>query len=890
MKKQPTPPRIAQQILKKTICREISYSALGDFDEIYFSLAEEQGLFKANLWYWGQMLKSLPSFIIDSLFWSFFMILNYFKIAFRNMRKQKLDTFLNITGLSLGIACTLLILFHIKDELSYDRFFPKAERIYRVVGEMREGDNVRQWATTDPEIAERMTQHFPEIENTCRMFPIPSLVISYQPENDLVRRFKEPFGFFADQSSIDIFNFKFIRGNPETALSEVNSIVLTETVAKKFFSEEKPVGKFLLIRGDGEEKPTKVTGVIEDLPSNSHMQFKYLLSYPTFIEFLRSIGKEEMATARGWAALYNYVLLHNSDLIQDVESRLPDFIADHFAGMGPREEILSNISLKFQPIVDIHLYSKLEQEIKANSDVANIYIFFAIALFIMIIAGVNFVNISTAQALKRLREIGVRKVLGARKPQLIKQIFGESFLLIFISTFIALLLLETFLPFYNELTGKDYSFSDVFVTANASFFIGIVFLFGIIASLYPALFVSGFNPVQSIKGLRDPYSAAVKTRKGLVIFQFAISVFMIFSTIITYKQMVYFKNTRLGFDKENLLVIQLNNDLQQMAIKNPGTLKNELYENPSVIKASVVSNLPGDRLSVEHLYVDGAPSRDERSQFRFIRVDSDYLQVLKLKLTNGRDFFEASANASAFIINEKAARELKLKNPLGHTAKTVFGNRGEIVGIVKDFHFASLHNRVEPLTMELFPREHQMISVFCNYLIVRIKGENISETLNYLKTKIKKIAPASLFNYSFLDQDLNRLYDSENRMSNMFKAFAIFALLISCLGLFGLSSYSAQLRVKEIGVRKVLGASILNIVNLLSKNFMIWILMANLIALPIGWIFMSNWLNNFANRIELGVMTFILTIIITICVAILTVSYQSVKMATADPVDSLRYE
>ena len=890
MKKQHIPPRIAQKILKKTICKEIRYSALGDFNEIYFALAEDKGLFEADLWYWGQMLKSLPNFIIDSLFWSLSMIFNYFKIAFRNMRKQKLDTFLNITGLSLGIACTLLILFHIKDELSYDRFFPKAERIYRVVGEMREGDNVRQWATTDPIIAERMTKHFPEIENTCRMFPIPSLVISYQPENELARRFKEPFGFFADQSSIDIFDFKFIRGNPETALSEVNSIVLTETMAKEFFSEENPVGQFLIIGGDGKDKPAKVTGVIKDLPSNSHMQFKYLLSYPTFIEFLRSIGKEDMATARGWAALYNYVLLYNSDLIHDVKSRLPDFTADHFAGRGSREEVLSNLKLKFQPIVDIHLYSKLEQEIKANSDVANIYIFSAIALFIIIIAGVNFVNISTAQTLKRLREIGVRKVLGASKPQLIKQIFAESFLLIFISTIIALLLLETFLPFYNELTGKYYTFSDVFVTTNASSFIGIILLFGIIASLYPALFVSGFNPIQSIKGLRDPYSTAVKTRKGLVIFQFAISVFMIFSTIITYQQMVYFKNTRLGFDKENLLVIKLNNDLQQMAIKNPGTLKNELYQNPSIIKASVVSNLPGDRLSIESLDVEGAPPRDIRSQFRFIRVDSDYLQVLNLTLTKGRDFSEASANASVFIINEKAAKDLKLNNPIGRMAKTVFGNKGEIVGVVKDFHFASLHNVVEPLTIELFPSEHQMISVFCNYLLVRIKRENISETLDYLKTKIKKIAPASLFNYSFLDQDLNRLYDSENQMSNMFKAFAIFAILISCLGLFGLSSYSSQLRVKEIGVRKVLGASILNIVNLLSKNFMIWILMANLIALPLGWIFMSNWLNNFAYRIEISVMTFILTIILTICVALLTVSYQSVKVATADPVNSLRYE
>jgi len=884
------PPKLAQMVLQKTISRDIRYSAMGDFEEGFYTIAEEQGGIKAGFWYWGQCFKSLPSFVMDTILWSLIMLLNYIKIAFRNMRKHKLDTLLNISGLSLGIACSILILFHISDELSYDRFFTKADRIFRVTCEMREGDNTRHWATTDPVLATYISERIPEIENTCRMFAIPPMVLSYQPENDLARRFEESSGFFADQSSIDIFDFKFIKGNPETALIEVNSIVLTESMAEKYFSNENPLGKAILIGADGKENPVKVTGIINDLPSNSHMQFKYLLSYPTFIEFLRGMGREDMATIRGWAALYNYVLLKDKNLKPAADARFPDFTAEHFAGRGAKEEVISRIKFKLQPIVDIHLHSKLEQEIKANSDINYVYIFSAIALFIMIIAGVNYVNITTAQALKRMKEVGVRKILGARYHQLYIQIIGESLLLIFITTLIALLLLEAFLPLYNEITGKYYIFTDIFSITNTIIFVSLILTFGIIASVYPAFYISNFNPVQSIKGIREPFSSAAKTREGLVIFQFAISVFMIFSTIIIYQQMNYFVNTNLGFDKENVLTIKLNNELQLQAIKNPETLKNELYENPSILSASVVSNMPGDRLSVEHLRVDGAGDINERIQFRFVRTDIDYLKTLNLELIDGRDFTESSATNSAFIISEQAAKELKIDEPVGRMGLGVFGTRGEIVGVVKDFHFSSLQNIIEPLVIEYFPAEHQMKSVFSNYLLLKITGDNIPETLDFIKTKIEKIAPASLFVYSFLEQDLNKLYESESHVSDMFKAFALFAIFISCLGLFGLSSFSAQLRVKEIGVRKALGASVANIVGLLSKNYMLWILIANAIALPLAWIFMGSWLNSFAYRIQIGLFAFVFSIVISLGLALVTVSYQAIKAAYSNPVDSLRYE
>ncbi len=365
---------------------------------------------------------------------------------------------------------------------------------------------------------------------------------------------------------------------------------------------------------------------------------------------------------------------------------------------------------------------------------------------------------------------------------------------------------------------------------------------------------------------------------------------MIFGTIITYQQMEYFKNKNLGFDKENVIAIQLNNDLQQLAIKNPATLKNELLKNPAISAASVVSNIPGDRLSVEHLCVDGAHDVNDREQFRFIRVDKDYPQVLNLQITKGRDFSNVLENSSAFIINERAARALQVADPVGRMASSLFGTRGEIVGVVNDFHFASLHNIIEPLVMEHFPQSHQLKSALAAYLLIKIQGSDIQTCLQSVKATIEKIAPESLFVYSFLDQDLNRLYDSEQRMSNLFKAFALFAIFISCLGLFGLSSYSAQLRVKEIGIRKTLGASLPSIVQLLSKKYVAWILIANVIALPLGWIYVSDWLRNFAYRTPIGSLPFIMTILISIGLAFFTVSYHALRAALANPVESLRYE
>jgi len=819
------------------------------------------------------------------------MILNHLKIALRNMRKNKLDTFLNLCGLSLGIALSLLILFYIQDELSYDRHFPKADRIFRVSCEMREGDNIRHWATTSPVIPDYMPQVIPEIEMTSRLFVLPSQILSYLPINESPRRFKVNSGFLADQSCIDMFDLEFIAGDPKSALKEVNSIVLTQSTAKKIFHEENPVGKMISIGVDQrEEDILKVTGVVKDIPSNTHLDFAYLISFPTFYIFLREIGQEQLGQAKGWAALYNYIVLKDSHLQTVVEEKLPAFTVEYFEGVEDLENLLTRIKFHIQPITDIHLHSKLEQEFKANSDIKFIYIFSLIAFFITLVAAVNFVNITMAQALKRIREFGIRKVLGVRKFQLIGQITGESLLYVLIALLISIFLIQMLLPVYNSLAGKNYIFTTFFYRSNILLVSFIIIFLGFISCLYPAIFISRFHPIQSLKGLRDPLSATAKTRKGLVIFQFAISTFLIFTTLITFKQFNFFVNKKLGFDKENVIAVQLNNDLQQIATKNPDVIKYHLKKIPSVAAASVVSNLSGDRLSVESLHVQGAPDARERSQFRFIRVDKDYPAVLSLNIIQGKDFSKLTDNRSAFLINEKAADLLQIDNPVGKMASGVFDTRGEIVGIVEDFHFASLHNHIEPLVIEHFPRSHQLKSALTAYLLIKINGTNIRSSITEIEKVINDIAPGTLFVFSFISDDLRKLYDSEQQMSDLFKAFAFTAIFISCLGLFGLSSYSAELRIKEVGIRKTLGASLYNILYLLSKKYFIWILVANLIALPLGWFFVRAWLQNFAYQTDIGTLPFIITMVILFVVTSITVGYHALKTALANPVKALRYE
>ena len=808
------------------------------------------------------------------------MLRNYLKIAIRNIYKQKLNSVLNITGLALGIACSLLILFHVKEELSYDRNWPKAARIYRITNEgLDEGSH--HWAVVSPLHALEIREEIPEIQLTTRLAYRYSNVLSYTPKVGEPRRFEEKGGFFSDPETIEVFDLKFIEGNPENSLNGVNTIVLTESMAKRYFRDEDPLGK--TISDDSGQRLYKVTGVIEDVPFNTHWQFDYLVSMSTMYKTMKERGAEDWMVSRGWAWFYTYVLMQENQSIDTVRAKMPDFTARFYQEFGTREEILARTKQHLQPITDIHLFSRLEQEMGPNSNIIYVYVFACVALFILLIAGVNFVNIATAQAFKRMKEVGVRKVMGAYRHQLQKQFLGESYIMSLIAAAFALVIFDITLPFYNQLAGKDLGFVRILTPENIGFIGLIIVLVGTLAGLYPAFFMSKFKPVNTLKNLRGPGSSVTIVRKGLVIFQFVISIFMIFSTITIYKQLDLFQNMSLGFEKDKLVAIELYGGLRRTIVQKTGVMKTEFLRNPAISGVTVISTLPGDRFSVENLRPEGTPEDKNLPSMRYLRVDENFLEILNIQLKEGRNFTRRAEYKPEFILNETAVQALELKEPVGKLGSNFRGTNAEIVGVVKDFNFASLHDNIESLVLEYNP-------AWAGYLLVKFQGNNTADILEFLEMKAREISPETLFMYTFVDEHLNRLYEGENRVNEIFQAFSLLAIFISCLGLFGLSAYSAEIRTKEIGVRKVVGATVSNIVVLLTKEFTKWVLISVVIAWPLAYFAMNSWLQNFAYRIDIDIWAFALSGIVALGVAILTVSYQSVKAAIANPIDSLRYE
>ena len=802
------------------------------------------------------------------------MLRNYFKTAWRNLWRHKTFSAINIFGLSLGIASALLIIFHVKEELSYDRGFVKSDRIFRVTQEGL-GDDTRHWAATSPPLAFSLQQQFPEIKTTARFYrPYPNQVLSYTPLKGEVKRFEETGGFFADSGAAGMFDIPFTRGNPENALSGTDAIVISEEMAKKYFADEDPIGKTIV--DDQGKVSLRVTGVFKSYSFNTHLRFDYLLSMPTILHYQDRASLEN----RTWNAFYTYVLINKNSSKQQLEARLPDFTAKYFAKPGEADRTSdADTRLNLQPISSIHLHSKLEKEMYANSDIAYVYIFSIAALFILLIAAVNFINISTAQAFNRMKEIGLRKVIGGTRWQLIKQFLGESLLITLLATVLAVILFRWSLPFYNNLTSQHLRFGQLFTLTNIGFLLLLVLVIGLLSGFYPAWFVANFNPISSLKGKKVTGSSVNTVRKSLIVFQFVVSVFMIFSTLIIYRQMRYFHEKDLGFDKEQLIAVTMYENMWQ----HYPALLNDIRKNKSIADYAVASTLPGQRFSMQHFApLSADPDADLGS--RAMWGDERLLPTLGVPLVAGRNFFPQfpEIKKPEFIVNEAAVKALQLKDPIGKRF-VLDRDTGEVVGIMKDFNFASLHSAIEPMVIQYNPYR-------ANYLLLKVRPDQFRQTLQFLESDIKLLSPASVFSYTFIDEKLNRLYESENRMSTVFKVFAGFALFISCLGLLGLSAYSARIRIKEVGIRKLLGASISNVTLLLSRDFLKLVLLATLIAWPLGWWAMSYWLNGFAYHISIGAGVFVISGMLAFLVGLLTVSSQAVKAAVGNPVDSLRSE
>lgn len=873
---------IRRVILAGILRDSIRQDAMEDFEDQFEYISSSRGNLAASIWYWYQIFSLIPGFILNLSYWSNNMFQNYLKIAFRNLFRHKLNSILNITGLAIGLACTLLIFIHIKHELSYEDNFSKADRIYRITNNCRYGDNYRHWALDSPQHIYHIQKYIPEIEKIGRFRYAWTQVLSFRPESGQVKRFKENRGYYADPAVLDIFDFHFITGDPKTALVDLDTLVLTSSMAERYFGNQDPIGRILVL--DGSRQSFKVTGVISDIPSNTHLQFDYLISVETYVQALKARGSERILESRTWKSFYSYVLIPDPEMIARIEAKLPEYTVKFYEGDGTREEILNYSQMHLQPIKDIHLHSHLEQEMGPNSNIAYVKIFGIIAVLILLIAGVNFVNISTAQAFKRMKEVGVRKVMGAQKGQLIKQFLGESLILTLLSGLFSLVILLFFFKFYNNLTGQSLPITQVFFFENVVPLLFVVLLLAVLAGLYPALFMANFRPVSAVKNLKNPRSSAALIRKGLVVFQFFISIFMIFCTIIITKQMEFFRNKDMGFNKDSLVAVELYGDMRRTFVRNPDALKTELLQYSGILNVATASDFPGDRLSLENLRPEGWPESESLPLMRYIRVDEDYLQTLNIALEAGRNFKKSAETTPVFIINRAAADALGLENPVG---KSVTGSQqsdpGRIIGVTNNFHFASLHNDIEPMVLSYRPS-------WAGYLLIKIRHDKVSETLQFMRKKMQEMAPANLFMYTFIDDEFNRLYQNEDKLGAIFKAFSLIAILVSCLGLFGLSAYSAELHIKEIGVRKVLGASVSGITFLLTREFIFWVGIANIFALPAAYFVSRQWLQGFAFRTNIGIEVFFVSAMLALIIALISVSYRTIKAALTDPVESLRYE
>jgi len=800
------------------------------------------------------------------------MFKNYLKIALRNIRRYKTFSLTNIIGLAIGMACCIMIFLYVQDELSYDSFHANSDHIYRLLAQSKSVSETNLIAPIGAPIAEIFSNALPEIRKAARLNREDRVLM----QNGNKKFFEERF-FYADPEIFDVFTFPFIKGDSQTALAAPFSVILTESMAQKYFDEDDPIGKSIIMNN---EHSFNVTAVIEDIPHNSHFRFDFLAS----LETLADLYGERFLTHPGYLAFYTYLLLQEGTDTTELEQKFHAMLTEYIG-----EQAASMRSFHLQPLKDIHLHSKLEYEIEANSDISFIYIYSAIALFILLIASFNFMNLSTARSARRAKEVGMRKVLGAQRMQLIKQFLGESVILSLIGLSLAIILAELFLRVFNPLTGKELTlhyFDNIGIFLS---FFGFVIIAGIIAGLYPALFLSAFHPVRTLKGRLGTGGKSSSFRRFLVVTQFAISIILITGTIIIKNQLDFVRNQSLGFNKEQVVVIPIHDPNTRQAYQ---TIKTEFLQNPSIINATASSSVPGKPFSVITYRIQDIPEKEHQKMVTYF-VDYDFLETLGIELSAGRNFSKefTTDESGAFILNETAVKQFGWNDPLNQQIiwpssllrRDAIVKKGRVIGVVKDFNVTSLHQRIEPVLLQIRPKNFHGISA-------RIKTENVPETLAFIREKWATFSPLYPFEYSFLDEDFNKLYRADDKVGQLFGIFSSLAIFVACLGLFGLASFTTEQRTKEIGIRKVLGSSVSGILVLLSKEFTRWILLANIIAWPIAWYLSRNWLQNFAYRIGVQIWVFILSGLLALAIALLTISYQSIKAALADPIDSLRYE
>jgi putative ABC transport system permease protein len=864
-KRRPFLNRLTSLCLGFVADEDMRESILEDMEFRFVERRDEQNSFLLGIIWLGKLTLILSAFTLKSLFWRTTVIKNYLKITLRNIRKNKGYSFLNISGLAVGIACTILILFWVRDELSYDRFHKNADRIYRVVLSSSD-DGIPTNANGSFAVGPALKKDFPEIRKMVRIRKFGQNDKRYVGHKD--RKFYESRFFFAEPALFTVFDFPLVKGDPETALSEPNTIILTEEMAHKYFGTDNPLGRVIEADpyNDGEVMLFQVSGIAKSVPPNSHLHFDFLASY--------SSQKNIPADFSGIYQNFTYILLDGPAAATALQNKLLAFIHRNWTD-DPW------YTLHLQRLTDIHLHSRLRSEIEANGNILYVYLFTAIAVFVLLIACINFMNLSTARAVKRAKEVGVRKVIGARKNQLVSQFLGESLLLSLLSGLTAVLLIIAVLPLFNRFTGKAMTTAGLIDPTTVLGTAGIVLAVGFISGAYPAFFLSSFQPSGSLKTRSLNLALGGILRKGLVIFQFSLSIGIICASLIAHKQMSYIQSRSLGYDKEQIMVIHLNKDLRQ----NYAAVRGELLRYPG-IENTTTSSLVPTRGST-HIGFRFEGREDTLSQVIY-QIDQEFFDTYGLKLLAGRKTQRPISRESAwdFLVSELTTQEAGYASPQEAVGKRVDQGEdtGQIVGVVQDITIYSLHRH--PYSISYLVNSIQNH----DYLSLRVLPSNIAGTIAHLQKVWQELIPNYPLDYFFLDASFEQMHLSDKKMSEFFTIFSTLAIFIACLGLFGLAAYTAEQKTKEIGVRKILGASAPSIYLLLSREFFKWVAMANLIAWPIAYYAMHKWLQNFVFRTTIGWRELVTSGAAALIIALLTVSFQSLKATTADPVDSLRYE
>ena len=797
------------------------------------------------------------------------MLQNYLKIALRSLLRQKGYSFINIVGLAVGISACLLIALYIGDEVRYDAHNSKSNRIYRITSTMKLTEKSQALARSSYMLAPILKKDYPEIEDAVRLFPTQKQTVWY---GDKVFQFEK--AFFSEAGFFTMFDYQFIEGNPVNALKEPLSVVISDKVAEQFFGSSRGVlGKTLLFS----KASCKITGVVKTQANPSHLVWDVMLSAHS----LPKAFTEQLEHDWFYMAQFTYILFTDATKRSGFESKLSALREQYVVPWLKQEKVQGDVTFSLQPLSDIHFNTSYEFDVAERTNKSYLAIFSIVGVFILLVACINYMNLATARSLKRAKEVAIRKTSGAKRLHLIYQFLGESTVIALIAVIVAVVLAEMLLPAFNQVTGKT-----LVISLNPTFFFGAILLalfVGIVSGSYPALYLAGFEPVDILKSNKTAKGSAAFVRKALVVVQFAISVVLMIGTGVVYMQMQFMKTKDVGFQKDQILVVKV--PLQDSSVSQRlQVIKNEFLQNPSITTVAGSGNVPGSPFGqILHFVQNG--SKTEERPINIMTVDEDLLPMLGIKIVKGRGFSKefTSDKQRGFIINEAAARSYGWQNPLGLKIQNGLGYDGEIIGVVKDFNFTSLHSPIEPLVIVLAQQTPA-------FIMLKVKGENIASTVRFVEEKWSKFSTRYPMEYYFLDEHFDKQYRAEGRLQTVFTYFAAVTIVIACLGLFGLAAFAAEQRTKEIGIRKVLGASVMNIIGLLSKDFLKLVGIAIAVATPLAYWASSKWLQDFAYRIELGVGVFLAVAVLAVVIAFVTVAGQSWRAARANPVNSLKYE